>query len=99
VHVSPRRLPPPLREHALPLDLRRQRRAPPGGRALPVLVSRDGRHGDAVPHARRIGVRDPAGGGVGSHLRHPRLLLRLVPAQPGAPAVAAASCSTTSYPT
>src|SRR5262245_37967708 len=88
VHVPARRLPPPLREHAVPLDLRRQRGAPAGPRALPALVPRDRHRRDALPRARRAAFADSARRRLGRDLGYPRVLLRLVPAQPGSPAVA-----------
>ena len=79
LHVPPRRLHAPLREHAVPLDLRGQRRAEAGGDPVPPLVPAHRRRCDPHPRPRLLLLGCPPRGGFGSHLRCPRLLLPLVP--------------------
>ena len=57
VHVPARRLHAPVRQHAVPLDLRRQRRAPARLVRLSPLVPGDGRRRDAHARARVLVVR------------------------------------------
>ena len=54
----------PRREHAVPVDLRRQRRAPPGQAPVPVLVPRHRRRG----HADVLCVRGRLDGADGRRL-------------------------------
>ena len=55
--VPARRVHAPVREHAVPVDLRRQRRVPARPAGVPVLVPRHGRRRDAVLRAVLAGTR------------------------------------------
>ena len=92
LHVPARRVHAPLREHALSLDLRRQRGEAPRGPALPLLVPRHRRRRDAHPRPRLLRLQRAAHRGLRSHLGHAGLLLRLLPAQH------ACGCSPSSRP-
>ena len=81
LHVPARRLHAPVRQHALPLDLRRQRRAAPRGDPVPPRVPRDRGRGDARARRRLRELRDASRRRLGRHLGRPGLLLRALPAQ------------------
>ena len=81
VDVPARRLHAPVRQHAVPLDLRRQRRVPPRAAASFSWLSGHRRRGHAVLHAARPGFDPAARRRLGRHFGRARLLLPLVPAQ------------------
>jgi len=73
----------PVRQHVVPVDLRRQRRAPPRATVVPARLPRHGGGGDGrLPPVRRR-FAAAVDRRLGLHLRRLGSLLPLVPAQPG----------------
>ena len=82
-HVPARRVHAPRRQHAVPVGVRQQRRAPPRCSALRVWYLATGVAATLFQTLFNPGSADPAGGGLGRDLRRSGLLPGVVPSPHG----------------